>query len=83
MVTVVMPPKVSPRVPAIPAVAAVAIAVAVEAMVAPAVRVAPAIPRSYAEEYPAVEELRPIETIGRAFVRLIIVVAVGTDGRDT
>jgi hypothetical protein len=52
----------------------------IEAMPAPAVAVAPARPGTHAQKDAVVEVSRPIEAHGRAFVRRIIVVAVGADG---
>ncbi len=53
----------------------------VEAMLAPTVAIAPACPWAYAEEDPVIEISRPIKTHGRAAIRRIFVIAVGTHGR--
>jgi hypothetical protein len=52
---------------------------AVEAMFAPAVAVAPVRPWTDAQEDAVIEIARPIKTTGRAAVRCIVVIAVGTD----
>src|ERR1700722_3156170 len=52
---------------------------ALKAMFAPAVAVAPVRPRTHAQEDTVIEIARPIETTGRAAVRCIVVIAVGTD----
>jgi hypothetical protein len=54
-------------------------ATAAEAMSAPAVAIAPVRPRANAQEDAVIEIARPIKTTGRAAVRRIVIVAVGTD----
>jgi hypothetical protein len=53
---------------------------AAEAMSAPAVAIAPVRPRANAQEDAVIEIARPIKTTGRAAVRRIVIVAIGTDG---
>jgi hypothetical protein len=59
---------------------AIASAAAVtEAMAAPAVLIAPAGPWAHAQEDAVVKVPRPVKSIGRAVVRSIVVIAIGTD----
>jgi hypothetical protein len=51
-----------------------------EAMATPAVVIAPASPWAHAQEDAVIEVPRPVIANGRAGVRRIAVVAVGTDG---
>jgi hypothetical protein len=48
-------------------------------MLTPAVAIAPAGPWAHAQENTAIKIARPVEAIGRAGVRSIVVIAVGTD----
>ena len=43
----------------------------------------PVIPGPYADKYAVHKPLRPVEAIGRAGVRVVIIVAVGTNWRRT
>ena len=51
-----------------------------EAMAAPAVPIAPAGPWAHAQEDAVIEISRTVKAIRRAGVRLVVVVAIGTDG---
>src|SRR5271154_1183354 len=52
---------------------------ALEAMFAPAMSVAPVRPGSHSQEDAVIEIARPIKTTGRAAIRCVVVIAIGTD----
>jgi hypothetical protein len=54
-----------------------------EAMTAPAVAIAPVGPWTHSQEDAVIEITRSIKTVGRTGIGCIVVVAVGTDWRNT
>jgi hypothetical protein len=54
-----------------------------ETMAAPTVAIAPVGPGAYAQKDAVIEVARPIETVGRAGIGWVFVIAVGTDRRRT